>query len=347
MADHHSLQHLNQRAQHILRQLIDTYLATGEPVGSRTLSRLLETNLSPATIRNIMSDLEMAGLLFSPHTSAGRMPTAAGLRFFVDTLLEHRTLSPEERRMIEGHCENSQQNSQHILDQATRALSGLSSCAGFVLAPAISPNIKHIEFVPIATGRALVVLVDQNDQVENRVIDLPPGITASGLTTATNYLLARSHGKNLDELRDIVGMELAAGRTELDALSARVVAAGLAAWDDGQNQLIIRGQANLLDDVRAIQDIERIRKLFALLEQQETVLRLLELAGSSQGVQIFIGSEHELFSGTGCSLVLSGIQGKGGKITGALGVIGPMRLNYGRIVPMVDYTAAVVGKLLS
>jgi heat-inducible transcriptional repressor len=341
-----SLNHMNPRAQHILRQLIDTYLNTGEPVGSRTISKLIEANLSPATIRNIMSDLEDGGFLFAPHTSAGRMPTAAGLRFFVDTLLEHRELTREERNAIESHCETSQRSASHILEQATRALSGLSSCAGFVLAPSIAPTIKHIEFVAIGTGRALLILVDHDDQVENRVIDLPAGVPASSLQQATNYLLARSQGKTLPDVRDAIATEIAAGKSELDEISTRIVAAGLAAWDEGQNQLIVRGQAHLLDDVRAMQDIERIRKLFALLEQQDTVLRLLEMAQDAQGVQIFIGSEHEFFSGTGCSMVITQMQGKGNKITGALGVIGPTRLNYGRIVPLVDYTAAVVGKLL-
>jgi len=340
-----ALQNMNHRAQHILRQLIDTYLTTGEPVGSRTISRLLETSLSPATIRNIMSDLEEAGLLFAPHTSAGRLPTAQGLRFFVDTLLERRELTRDEQAAIENHC-SPQGNAPQILDQATRALSGLSSCAGFVLAPAVSAAIKHLEFVPLGIGRALMILVDADDQVENRVIDLPVGIHASALTQATNYLFARSQGKSLSEVRETVATEIMAGKSELDEVSSRVVTAGLAAWGEGHNQLIVRGQAHLLDDVRAVQDIERIRKLFALLEQQETVLRLLEMAQGAQGVQIFIGSEHEFFSGTGCSMVITGLGGKGSGIAGALGVIGPTRLNYGRIVPLVDYTAAVVGKLL-
>ncbi|HCM84444.1 MAG TPA: heat-inducible transcriptional repressor HrcA, partial [Rhodospirillaceae bacterium] len=195
------MHHLNHRAQDILRQLIDTYLNTGEPVGSRTISRLLETSLSPATIRNIMSDLEEAGLLFAPHTSAGRLPTAQGLRFFVDTLLERRELTRDEQAAIETHYDASQRNSGQVMEQATRALSGLTSCAGFVLAPAVAAAIKHIEFVPISTGRALMVLVDQDDQVENRVIDLPVGINASSLQQATNYLLARSGGKSLGEVK--------------------------------------------------------------------------------------------------------------------------------------------------
>jgi heat-inducible transcriptional repressor len=342
----HASSLINPRAQAILRQLVDTYLNTGEPVGSRTLSRLLETNLSPATIRNIMADLEDAGLLFAPHTSAGRMPTATGLRFFVDTLLERRPLSREEQATIESHCQQQQRGSAQVMEQATRALSSLSSCAGFVLAPAALPHIKHLEFVPIGAGRALVVIVDQDDQVENRVIDLPMGVMPSALQQASNYLLARCAGKNITEVREAIAAELQQGKSELDEVSARVVAAGLAAWDAEQSQLIVRGQAHLLDDVRAVQDVERIRRLFGLLEQQETVLRLLELAQGAQGVQIFIGSEHDLFAGTGCSMVLTGLPGKHSQIAGALGVIGPVRLNYGRIVPLVDYTAAVVGKLL-
>lgn len=344
-------QSLDTRAQTILRQLIDAYLDTGEPVGSRTLSKLLETNLSAATIRNIMADLEDFGLLFSPHTSAGRLPTASGLRFFVDTLLEHRPLSPEERVAIETHCVRSQRSSAEVLDQATRALSGMASCTGFVLAPATSPNIKHIEFVPLAGGRALVVLVDAEDQVENRVIDLPAGLPASALVQASNYLMARSSGKDLKSVKTAILDEISAGKSELDVLTQRVVSTGLAAWDGAQTQLIVRGQSHLLDDVRALQDIERIRKLFAILEQQETVVRLLEMAQGAEGVQIFIGSEHDLFSGTGCSMVISSLSGNAGgmaqpQIIGAVGVIGPVRLNYGRIIPLVDYTAALVGKLL-
>jgi heat-inducible transcriptional repressor len=272
------------------------------------------------------------------------------LRFFVDTLLEHRPLSADERAAIETHCNATQRNPAHIFDQATRALSGLASCTGFVLAPAISPTIKHIEFVPLGQGRALVVLVDAEDQVENRVIDLPVGLPPSALVSASNYLLARSAGRDLDSVKNLIAAEIQHEKTELDALTQRVVATGLAAWTDNerpeQNQLIVRGQAHLLNDVRAVQDIDRIRKLFAMLEQQETVMRLLEMAQGSAGVQIFIGSEHELFQGTGCSMVISGLTGKGSQLTGALGVIGPTRLNYGRIVPLVDYTAAVVGKLL-
>ena len=337
---------LDARAQHILRQLIDAYLNTGEPVGSRTLSQMLENTLSPATIRNIMAELEDSGLLFSPHTSAGRLPTATGLRFFVDTLLEHRQLTAQERAEIEDHCNATQRNPAQILDHATRALSGLTACTGFVLAPAISPTIKHIEFVPVGTNRALVVLVDEDNQVENRVIDLPVGIPLSALMTASNYLQAHSVGKDLGAVKDLIATEIQAERTELDELSQRIVAAGLAAWGPGDNQLIVRGQSHLLDDVRAVQDVDRIRRLFSILEQQETVMRLLEMTQHSQGVQIFIGSEHELFSGTGCSMVITGLTGKGSTLAGALGVIGPTRLNYGRIVPLVDYTAAVVGKLI-
>ena len=264
----------------------------------------------------------------------------------MDTLLEHRQLTPQEREAIEGHCHAIQRNPVQIMDQATRALSGLTACTGFVLAPAISPIIKHMEFVPIGTDRALVVLVDEDDQVENRVIDLPVGIPASALIAASNYLQARSVGKDLNTVKEFIATEILAERTELDEISKRVVATGLAAWGPEENQLIVRGQSHLLDDVRAVQDVERIRRLFAILEQQETVMRLLEMTQHSHGVQIFIGSEHELFSGTGCSMVITGLQGKGSVITGALGVIGPTRLNYGRIVPLVDYTAAVVGKLL-
>lgn len=341
---------LDPRTQDILRKLIDAYLDTGEPVGSQTLSKMLASNLSPATIRNIMADLEESGLLFSPHVSSGRMPTGAGLRFFVDTLLEYRPLSVDERKAIESHSRDNQRNAPQMLDRTTRALSGLAGCTGFVLTPSISPTIKHIEFVPFGTNRALVVLVDKEDQIENRLIDLPLGITPSTLVSATNYLMAHTIGKSLESIRESLHAQMQADQLELDRLTSRVIDLGLAAWGPQQHQLIVRGQSLLLNEVRVVQDIERIQKLFSILEQQETVIRLLEIAQNESGVKIFIGSEHELFSGTGCAMVISGLSNlhrdSNTTLAGAVGVIGPTRLNYGRIIPLVDYTATVIASML-
>ena len=337
---------IGTRAQHILRMLVDTYLETGEPVGSRTLSRLLGTSLSPATIRNVMADLEEAGLLFSPHTSAGRLPTPIGLRFFVDALLERRTLSDQERLSLESDCAHDNRDALRTLEKASSALSGLSGCAGLVLAPKSQPLIKQIEFVPLGPGRALVVIVDHDDNVENRLLELPVDVSVASLVSASNYMTARLANKTMDEARDIIAAEISAQRSELDRLAAQVVATGMAAWSGQTGQLIVRGQSQLLNNVKALDDLERIRKLFALLEQRESMLKLLEMADHAAGVQIFIGAEHDLFSDTGCSMVITPFKNTRQQIVGAIGVIGPTRLNYARIIPMVDYTATVLSKLL-
>lgn len=342
---------LDPRAAAILREVVEQYVETGEPVGSRTLSRRLPMALSPATIRNVMADLTDAGLLFAPHTSAGRLPTERGLRLFVDGLLQFGELAEEEREAISGALATAGRSLEDTLAEAGSLLSGLSAAAGLVLAPKTDGALRHIEFVPLGTGRALVVLVNADGQVENRVIEIPPGVPPSALQQAGNYLNARLSGRPLGELRHIVAAEIAANRTELDALAAQVVAAGLATWTgEGAGgrggSLIVRGQARLLSDVTQIERLAAIQALFERLETQETMLRLLELAEQSDGVRIFIGAESGLFGASGVSMVVAPARGEGGRIVGALGVIGPTRINYGRIIPVVDYTARLVGRLL-
>jgi heat-inducible transcriptional repressor len=339
---------LDPRAAAVLREIVEQYVETGEPVGSRTLARRLPMSVSPATIRNVMSDLMDAGLLFAPHTSAGRLPTERGLRLFVDGLLQFGTLADEDREAIGKSLAASGRSLQDTLADASTMLSGLSQAAGLVLAPKSDATVKHIEFVPLGPGRALVILVSGDGQVENRVIDVPPGVPPSTLTEAANYLNTRSAGRTLSELRRRVADEMTADRGQLNVLTAGVVEAGLATWTDlpRGGALIVRGQARLLADVTQIENLAAIQILFERLERQETMLRLLELAEQSEGVRIFIGAESGLFGASGVSMVVAPARNEAGAIVGAIGVIGPTRINYGRIIPVVDYTAHVIGRLL-
>jgi heat-inducible transcriptional repressor len=341
---------LDARSAAVLREIVEQYVETGEPVGSRTLSRRLPLNLSPATIRNVMADLTDTGLLYAPHTSAGRLPTDLGLRLFVDGLLQFGELSDDERGSISAALEASGRSLEDTLTEASSMLSGLSAAAGLVLAPKSEGALRHIEFVPLGPGRAMVVLVAADGHVENRVIETPPGLPPSALQQAGNYLNNRLSGRGLAELRVIVAEELAADRTELDALSAQIVASGLATWTGEGSRggnLIVRGQGRLLADVTQIERLAAIQLLFERLETQETMLKLLELAETSEGVRIFIGSESGLFGTSGVSMVVAPARSEGsGRIVGAIGVIGPTRINYGRIIPVVDYTARVIGRLL-
>ena len=338
---------LDPRSAAVLREIVEQFVETGGPVGSRTLARRLPMSLSPATIRGVMADLTEAGLLFAPHTSAGRLPTDRGLRLFVDGLLQFGDLSEDERDQIGRAVEARGRSLQDTLADASSMLSGLSMAAGLVLAPKSEGAVRHIEFVPLGTGRALVILVGADGQVENRVIETPPGLPPSSLTRAANYLNARLSGRTLSELRTIVGADMTADRSQLDELSAQVVEAGLATWATGPGgfggSLVVRGQGRLLQDVS---QIGAIQVLFDRLETQETMLRLLELADQSDGVRIFIGTESGLFGAAGVSMVVAPARNEADRIVGAIGVIGPTRINYGRIIPVVDYTARAIGRLL-
>ena len=337
---------LNERSREIFRHIVEAYTETGEAIGSRTLARRLGSGLSPATIRNVMADLEEAGLLYAPHTSAGRVTTEAGLRLFVDGLLEIGSLSKEERENIDGRCAATGRSLASVLEEATTMLSGLSHCAGLVVAPKQEAALKHIEFVQLGPGRALVVLVSESGLVENRVIDLPLGMPASSLIEAANYLSQRLVGRTIDEGRKTVMAELDAHRAQLDMLTRKVVEAGLATWSGAGGYLLVRGQGQLLADVQQMADLERIRALFAMLETKEATVRLLDASEKAEGVQIFIGAQNELFSMAGCSAIIAPYANREEKIVGAIGVIGPTRMNYARIIPMVDYTAKVIGRLL-
>ncbi len=348
-----SLADLNERSREILRLIVDSYVETGGPVGSRTLARRLEQQLSPATIRNVMADLQDLGLLYAPHTSAGRLPTGAGLKLFVSGLLEAGNLTEEERADIEARCAAAGHHAPAMMEQASTMLSGLSTHASFVIAPKRERSLAHIEFVRLAESRALVVIVDDRGQVENRIIDVPPGMPASALIQASNYLQNRLQGRTIGDERNRILDELELHRNELDEVTQRVVKSGLAVrlGDPAPATLVVKGQSQLLNSIEGIEDLERLQAIFEVLERKEALLQLLDATQRGEGVQIFIGAEHELFALAGWSMVLAPFgthQDAKGKerVLGAVGVIGPMRLNYARIVPMVDYTAQVIRRIL-
>lgn len=348
-----ALARLDLRTREIFKTLVESYLETGVPVGSRFLSQSMPMSLSPASVRNVMSDLEAAGLIFSPHISAGRLPTHLGLRMFVDGLMQIGDLTNDERSQIEAQitASNIERNVEEVLTDAGTLLSGLSQCAGVVLTSKTNARLKHVEFVSLDASRAMVILVGDDGSVENRIINLPPGLPPSSFIEATNYINSRVVGKTIDQLVDTIQTELASQKTILDTLTARVVEAGLATWSgtsgDTDKTLIVRGRSNLLEDDAAMDDLERIRLLFDDFEKKNDLIQLLGLAENADGVRIFIGSENNLFSLSGSSLVVAPYRDKSHNIIGVLGVIGPTRLNYARIIPMVDYTAQVVGRILT
>ncbi len=345
------LTNLSDRSRAILRRIVESYLETGEPVGSRNLSRALPMSLSPASIRNVMSDLETAGLIYAPHTSAGRLPTQMGLRLFVDGLLEVGALSADERRQLEAQIGVSREKTvDQVLTEASEMISGLSHCAGLVVAEKQQLRLKHIEFVPLEPTRALVILVGEDGSVENRVVALPAGLPPSALVEAANYLNAHVRGLSIAEAQARFETELQSAKDELDLLAQKVIKAGLAQWSgtvDDRRSLIVRGQANLLKDLPAEADLDRIRRLFDDLESKRELVQLLGASDQADGVRIFIGSENKLFSLSGSSLIVAPFKDDQRNVVGILGVIGPTRLNYARIIPMVDYTAKLVGRILA
>jgi heat-inducible transcriptional repressor len=344
------LEELNDRSREVFRRVVEGYLDSGGPVGSRTLTRSMEEKVSAATIRNVMQDLEFLGLLHSPHVSAGRVPTQLGLRMFVDGFLEVRDVAADDRVKIDATLGSNQRDVGSMLDRIGSALSGVTQGASLVLAPKHEAPIKHIEFVSLGPDRALVVLVFADGQVENRVFQPPLGQTPSSMREAANFLNALAEGRTLSELREVMAREIKLRRQELNNLARVMVESGLAMWEnEGQSseRLIVRGRANLLEGSTEAEELERIRELFDDLERKRDIAEFLELAEDGEGVRIFIGSENKLFSLSGSSLVVSPYMNADRKIIGAVGVIGPTRLNYGRIVPIVDYTAQLVGRLIS
>jgi heat-inducible transcriptional repressor len=344
------LDDMNGRTREVFRRIVEGYLENGEPMGSRTLSRSLSEQISPATIRNVMQDLEFLGLLDSPHVSAGRIPSELGLRMFVDGLLEINTLDQSDREKLNESVRQGDGDVAETLDRIGSALSGLTQSASLVLTPKQEEPIKHIDFVSLAPDRVLVVLVFANGEVENRLFTPPLGQTPSALREAANFLNALIAGRTLSEVHTIVSKEITKRRQEIDELAKGMVEKGIAVWQDRgetNERLIVRGRANLLEHDTPERDIELVKSLFDDLERKQDIADFLDLTEKGDGVRIFIGSENKLFSLSGSSLVVSSYMNADHKVIGAIGVIGPKRLNYGRIVPIVDYTAQLVGKIIS
>ena len=344
------LEEMNNRSREVFRRVVEGYLSDGEPVGSRTLSRDFSEDISAATIRNVMQDLEFLGLLGSPHTSAGRIPTQLGLRMFVDGILEVSEVDKNDRKKIDQIVSDETNQVENILDDISTTLSGVTQGASLVLTPKREAPIKHVEFLPLSANQALVVLVFADGHVENRLFKPPPGQTPSSMKEAANFLNAIMEGNTLSEAKKLIKNEIDYRRQELDTLARDLVQSGLALWEDTeerQERLIVKGRSNLLSESAQQEDLDRIKNLFDDLERKRDIADFLELTEKGEGVRIFIGSENKLFSLTGSSLVVSPYMNSDRKIIGAVGVIGPTRLNYGRIVPVVDYTAQLVGKMIS
>lgn len=344
-----TLTDMDARARDIFRRIVESYLETGEPVGSRTLSKA-GVSLSPASIRNTMQDLTQLGLLGAPHVSAGRLPTHAGLRLFVDGLMEVGDVAEAERRAIEARLLARGLSYDDALNEASAILSGLAGGAGVVVTPVRDAGVSHVEFVSLSGDRTLAIMVFDDGSVENRLIRLPVGVTPSALQAASNFLNARLRGRTLQETKADLRVELDQARRELDDAAARLVEDGLAAWGGGEAEdraLIVRGRANLLEDREALEDLERVRSLFEDLEQKEQLISLLDGVRDGEGVRIFIGAETRLFSLSGSAVIAAPYMTGSQRVVGAIGVIGPARLNYARIIPLVDYTARVLGQVLN
>lgn len=340
-----SLAELDERARDIFRRVVEGYIETGEPIGSRTLSKG-GIHLSPASIRNTMQDLTQLGLLGAPHISAGRLPTHAGLRLFVDGLMEVGDVGEEDRKAIESRLIG--RSFDEALNEASAILSGLARGAGVVVTPVRDAGVKHVEFVALGGDQALAVMVFEDGVVENRLMNLRAGVTPSSLQEASNFLNARMRGKTLGEAGAEVRIELDQARRQLDETATRLVEDGLAAWSGGDGNdrsLIVRGRANLLDDRDVLEDLERVRTLFDDLEQKEQLIGLLDGVREAQGVRIFIGAETRLFSLSGSAVIAAPYMTGRQKVLGAIGVIGPARLNYARVIPLVDYTARVLSQV--
>lgn len=338
---------LTDRARDVFRVVVESYLGSGTPVGSRTISRLGAMNLSPASIRNVMQDLEELGLLAAPHTSAGRMPTESGLRLFVDGMMQAAEPTADERAAIESRLTHAGPI-EEALTAATAALSGLSACAGLVLVPTRAPRIRQFAFAALSAEQALAILVGDDGSVENRVMGLPPGMTPSALIEAGNYMTARLAGLTLAEAATALAQEIRQERAALDAASSDLILKGLADWaQDNAHRpvLIVRGAANLID-AQAAANLDRVRQLLDEIEGKEEIARLLEGAREGSATKVFIGAENKLFALSGSSVIAAPYHGHDGRVVGVVGVIGPTRLNYARIVPMVDFTAQTLSRLM-
>ena len=337
---------LSDRMRGIFGLVVDAYLERGQPVGSKALSG--SVNLSPASIRGVMQELEERGLLTHPHTSAGRVPTETGLRLFVDGIMQAALPDERERAAIEAQI-GRDRPVEEALANASAALSGLSSCAGVVLAPKQEVRLKQLSLVPLSPERALAVLVGADGSVENRLVALDGVTSADALNEVANFISARLAGLTLGEAEARLRQEIRERREAIDSVAAELIASGLAAWSEDNARrpvLIVRGQANLIDESAAA-DLERVRRLLEELEDRQEIARLLEEARDAPGCRIFIGSENRMFALSGSSVIAAPYRGSHGEVVGVVGVIGPTRLNYARVIPMVDFTAKALTRLMA
>ena len=335
---------MDRRAQTLLKTLIERYIADGQPVGSRTLSKYSGLELSPATIRNVMADLEDLGLIVSPHTSAGRVPTPKGYRLFVDTLLTVQPLQYDQTERIQGQLRGDEP--QRVLAQAASLLSNLSHFAGVVLTPRRSSLFRQVEFMRLSDRRILLIIVTPEGDVQNRILHTERDYTPSQLVEAANFINAHFAGLALESIRERLRGELASLRDDITVLMQRAIEASGKALTEESEPVVISGERNLLGIADLSDNMERLRRLFDMFDQRSGLLQLLDASSHAHGVQIFIGGESKLVPMDQMSVVVAPYE-VDGKIVGTLGVIGPTRMAYERVIPIVDITAKLVSTALS
>ena len=340
---------LSDRSKKILKSVIETYLETGEPAGSETILKKIGINLSSSSIRSILANLQKDGLLYAPHVSAGRLPTDKGMRFFVDGLLEFGRLTKDEQENIKNQCQSRGSSFQEVLNEASRAISGLSNCAGIVVAPKFQNKIKHIEFIKLNSNQVMSIIASENGLVENRILNSKNNYNESTLKQASNYLNSNFVGKTIDQIKTIITEEIKNSKNQLDSITTRLVKEGIIEISPNLETpyIFLHGQSSLLEEEVVSKNLDQIRSLFDDIENKSNYLNVIENTSKGQGVQIFIGSQNFLFKHSGLSMIIAPYKNKEQKIIGAIGVVGPVRLNYAKIVPLVDYTSKIVGKILS
>jgi len=340
---------LSDRSKQIFKGVIESYLDSGEPVGSEALSKKLGINISTSTIRSIMANLQKEGLLFAPHISAGRLPTDKGMRYFVDGVLEFGRLSKSERETIKNQCRSKGISFEDVLDEASKILSSLSNCAGFVVAPKYQNKIKHIEFIRLSSNQIMSIVANENGLVENRILDSNNSYSENTLKQVSNYLNSKFSGKTIDEIKKIISNEIENSQLELNTLSKKLVKEGIIELVPNSEApyIFLHGQSSLLEDNIVTKDLDQMRNIFDDIENKSNFLSVLESTNKGKGVQIYIGAQNFLFNHSGLSMIMAPYINNEQKIIGAIGVLGPMRINYARIVPLVDYTSKVIGRILS
>ena len=339
---------LSDKSKHVFKSVIESYLETGEPVGSETLLKKFGINISASAVRSILANLQKEGLLFAPHVSAGRLPTDKGMRYFVDGLLEFGRLTKDERESIKSQCQTKGASFEDVLDEASKTLSGLSKCAGFIVAPKYQNKIKHIEFVKLNNKQIMSIIANENGLVENRILDTDNNYDENTLKQVSNYLNSKYTGNTFDEIKSFISEEIQNYQIEFDSLSKKLVQEGIIeiAPNSENPYIFLHGQSSLLKDEMIAKNLDKIRLLFDNIENKSNFINILDSTKKGKGVQIFIGSQNILFNHSGLSVVMAPYKNNKQKIIGTIGVLGPMRINYARIVPLVDYTSKVVGRIL-